>query len=34
MKTYDEILLAMLTEDNIDLVIQMLTDYLSQLEAS
>lgn len=34
MKNYDEILLAMLNEDNIDLVIQFLTDYLIQVEAS
>ena len=34
MKNYDEILLAMLNEDNIDLIIQIITDYLSQLESS
>lgn len=34
MKNYDEILLDLLNEDNIDFVIKMLTDYLSQLEAS
>mgnify|MGYP003289366273 CR=1 FL=1 len=33
MNTYDEILLTMLNEDNIDLVIQIITDYLSQLES-
>ena len=34
MNNYDEMLLAIVNEDNIDLVIKMLTDYLSQLEAS
>lgn len=34
MENYDEILLNMINEDNIDLIIQMLIDYLSQLEAS
>ena len=34
MENYDEILLKMVNEDNIDLIIQMLIDYLSQLEAS
>ena len=34
MENYDEILLNMINEDNVDLIIQMLTDYLSQLEAS
>lgn len=34
MNNYDEILLEMINEDNIDLIIKMLTDYLSQLEAS
>ena len=34
MNNYDEMLLAMINEENIDLVIKMLTDYLSQLEAS
>jgi hypothetical protein len=34
MNNYDEILLEMINEDNIDLVIKMLIDYLSQLEAS
>lgn len=34
MENYDEILLNMINEDNIDLIIQMLIDYLSQFEAS
>lgn len=34
MENYDEKLLNMVNEDNIDLIIQMLNDYLSQLEAS
>ena len=34
MENYDEILLNMINEDNIDLIIQMLIDYLSQLQAS
>lgn len=34
MENYDEILLNMINEDNVDLIIQMLNDYLSQLEAS
>lgn len=34
MENYDEILLDLLNEDNIDWVIKMLIDYLSQLEAS
>ena len=34
MRNYDEILLDLLNEDNIDWVIKMLIDYLSQLEAS
>lgn len=34
MNNYDEMLLAMINEDNIDLIIKMITDYLSQLEAS
>ena len=31
---YDEILKSMINDNNIDLVIKMLIDYLSQLEAS
>ena len=34
MENYDEILLNMINEDNVDLIIQMLIDYLSQLQAS
>lgn len=34
MKNYDEILLDLLNEDNIDLVIEIITNYLSQLESS
>ena len=34
MRNFDEILLDLLNEDNIDWVIKMLIDYLSQLEAS
>ncbi len=34
MKNYDEILLDLLNEDNIDLVIEFLIDYLSMFEAS
>jgi hypothetical protein len=34
MKNYDETLLAMINEDNIELIIQIITDYLSQLESS
>ena len=33
-KNYDEILKSMITEDNIDLIIELLIDYLIQLEAS
>ena len=33
-KNYDEILLAMINEDNADVIIEFLTDYLSSLEAS
>lgn len=31
---YDEILKSMINEDNIDLVIKLLIDYLTQFEAS
>lgn len=34
MENYDKTLLAMLNEDNIELVIQLIIDYLSQLESS
>ena len=34
MENYDEILLKMVNEDNIDTVIEMITEYLSQLESS
>ena len=34
MNNYDEILLAMINEDTIDMIIQFLTDYLSMFEAS
>ena len=34
MSNYDEILKSMINEKNIDLIIKMLIDYLSQLEAS
>ena len=34
MRNYDEILLNLLTEDNIDIVIKFLIDYLSTFEAS
>ncbi len=34
MENYDKTLLAMLNEDNIELVIQIIIDYLSQLESS
>jgi hypothetical protein len=33
-KNYDEILLAMINEDNAELIIQTITDYLSQPESS
>ena len=32
MKNYDEILLKMVNEDNIDIIIEIITEYLSQLE--
>lgn len=34
MNNYDEILLEMINEDTIDLILKILTDYLSQLESS
>ena len=34
MENYDEILLKMVNEDNIDAVIEIITEYLSQLESS
>lgn len=34
MENYDEILLKMVNEDNVDIIIKMITDYLKQLEAS
>lgn len=34
MNNYDEILLEMINEDTIDIVLQVLIDYLSQLESS
>lgn len=34
MENYDELLLAMIDKDNIELIIQIITDYLSQLESS
>lgn len=34
MENYDEKLLNMINEDNIDIVIKMITEYLSQLESS
>jgi hypothetical protein len=34
MNNYDEILLEMMNEDTIDLILKILTDYLSQLESS
>ena len=34
MKNYDEILLKTIDEDNIDIVIEIILNYLSQLEAS
>ncbi len=34
MENYDEILLNMINEDNIDTVIEIITEYLSQLESS
>jgi len=32
MNNYDEILLQMINEDTIDIIIQIITDYLSQIE--
>ena len=34
MNNYNEILLEMINEDTIDLILKILTDYLSQLESS
>lgn len=34
MNNYDEILLEMINEDNIDLILKTITDYLLQLESS
>ncbi len=34
MENYDEVLLKMINEDNIDTVIKIITEYLSQLESS
>lgn len=34
MKNYDEILLNMANEDNIDIIIKIIIEYLSQLESS
>ena len=34
MENYDEILLKMVNEDNIDVVIKIITEYLKQLESS
>ena len=34
MENYDEILLKMVNDDNIDIVIKIITEYLSQLESS
>lgn len=34
MNNYDEILLEMINEDTIELILKILTDYLSQLESS
>ena len=34
MENYDEILLKMINEDNIDTVIEIITEYLLQLESS
>lgn len=34
MENYDEKLLNMINEDNIDIVIKIITEYLSQLESS
>ena len=32
MKNYDEILLNMVNDDNIDIIIEIIIEYLSQLE--
>jgi hypothetical protein len=34
MKNYDELLLQIVNDDNIDIVIKIITEYLSQLESS
>ena len=34
MKNYDEILLKMVNDDNIDIIIEIIIEYLSQLESS
>lgn len=34
MNNYDEILLEMINENNIDLILKTITDYLLQLESS
>lgn len=34
MKNYDEILLKMVNDDNIDTIIAIIIEYLSQLESS
>ena len=34
MNEYDKILLEIINEDNIDLILKIITDYLSQLESS
>ena len=34
MKNYDEILLKTINKDNIDIVIEIILNYLAQLEAS
>lgn len=34
MNNYDEILLEMINEGTIDIILKILTDYLSQLESS
>ena len=34
MKNYDEILLKMVNDNNIDTIIAIITEYLSQLESS
>jgi hypothetical protein len=34
MKNYDEILLKMVNDDNIDIIIELMLNYLAQLQAS